>query len=122
MLLKYITLSTALATLAVGQDPSTSNPRIVVDSSTVTSVYTPVATTTNVEYSTTSLPHSLDTVTRVTSNLITDTSLSTNVYTTNTLSDSASAAVATYSAGSGNMLKAGAGVLGAAFLGAAALL
>lgn len=125
MFVKYVALSMALATFALGQDDTTSsNPRIIVDSSTVTGVYTPVETTTNVEFSTTSLPHSLDTVTSVSSNLITSTSLSTNVYTTNTLSDtmSAAAATATASGGAGSMLKAGSGVVGAALLGAAALL
>lgn len=120
MFTKYFNLAVALATFVVGQDTTSSNPRIVVDTDTVTNVYTPVATSTNIIVDTTSLPHSLDTITNVVSSVIVSTSLSTNVITTNTLDNGPVATESVAQAG-GNMLKAGSGILGAAILGAAAL-
>lgn len=96
-----------LATLSAAQASTSSNPRIIVSSSTVTSVYTPVQTSTGVVYDTTSLPHSLATVT---SNIV-NTVTSQSVFTTNTLK----AAAPTIPAG------AGAGLVAAIALAAAAL-
>ncbi|KAK5084811.1 hypothetical protein LTR05_005890 [Lithohypha guttulata] len=93
---------------------------------TVTGVYTPVETTTNVIVSSTSLPHSLDTVTTA----IVVSSTSQSVYTTNTLnnmgSSATNAAAATTttaaSAAGAGMVTAGVGVGFAALMGAVALL
>ena len=73
---------------------STGNPRLITMSSTVTGVYTPVATSTNVVFGTTSLPHSLDTVTNTLLSTSATVFTSESVFTTNTLGDAATTSVA----------------------------
>ena len=96
---------------------SSSNPRLITDSSTITGVYTPVATSTNVEFDTTSLPHSLDTITSQV--LITQTS--STVFTSNTLDNAAATSVAAAATTAADGGASHAGPVGAGVAGMVAL-
>lgn len=108
MFTRYLTLTVGLAAIVAGQqsactqnegsrntdskDASANNFRIIFISSTVTGVYTPVVTSRDVVYSTTSLPRSIDTLTSVSTKLVTNTPLSSSVFTTHTLNNATSTA------------------------------